>query len=67
MNVKYYMIGYAWGEKNLYKLVRNHWYIYMNDIKEAKGRKSRKIFYLHREGVKKYDENYYAMWALDRV
>ena len=39
----------------------------MNDIKEAKGRKSRKIFYLEREGIKKYDENYKAMWALNRV
>ena len=39
----------------------------MNDIKEAKGRKSRKIFYLENESVKKYDDNYRAMWALDRV
>ena len=42
-------------------------YSYMNDIKEAKGRKSRRIFYLEREGIKKYDETYFAMWALDRV
>ena len=39
----------------------------MNDIKEAKGRKSRKIFYLQREGVKKYDDNQKAMWALERI
>ena len=39
----------------------------MNDIREAKGRKSRKIFYLEREGVKKVDENNKAMWALDRI
>ena len=42
---------------------------YMNDIKEAKGRKSRKIYPLLREdgSVKKYTDNFNYMWAKDRL
>ena len=40
---------------------------YMNDIKESKGRKQRKIYPLERDDLKKYSENTTYKWALDRL
>ena len=40
---------------------------YMRDIKEAKGRKSRKIYPLAREGLKSWSENFTYKWAKDRL
>ena len=42
-------------------------YSYLNDIKEAKGRKQRKIYPMHREGLKKWNDNMTFMWAKDRL
>ena len=40
---------------------------YMRDIKEAKGRKSRKIYPLDREGLKHWTHNFKYKWAKDRL
>ena len=42
-------------------------YSYINDIKEEKGRKTRKIYPIFREGVKSWDHNKKFYWALDRI
>ena len=41
--------------------------MYMNDIKEAKGRRSRKIFSLNRDDVKHWNHNATYKWAKDRI
>ena len=40
---------------------------YMNDIKEAKGRKTRKVYPLMREGLKTHSEVTTYRWAKDRL
>ena len=42
-------------------------YSYMNDIKEAKGRKTRKVYPMEREGLKKWNDLYTFKWAKDRL
>ena len=39
----------------------------MNDIKEAKGRKTRKVYPLMREGVKPHSHIMKYKWAKDRL
>ena len=40
---------------------------YMRDIKEAKGRKSRKIYPLQREDTKHWSHNFQYKWVKDRL
>lgn len=40
---------------------------YLRDIKEAKGRRSRKVYPLQREGLKSFSEVSKYKWAKDRV
>ena len=40
---------------------------YLNDIKEQKGRKSRKVYPLQKEGVKHYSHIAKYLWAKDRL
>ena len=42
-------------------------YSYLNDIKEAKGRRTRKAYPMHREGLKKWSDLYRFKWARDRL
>ena len=42
-------------------------YSYLNDIKEEKGRKSRKVYPIFRDGVKTWNDNRTYFWARDRI
>ena len=42
-------------------------YSYMNDIKEQKGRKTRKQYPILKEGIKTWNDQFNYMWALDRI
>ena len=42
-------------------------YMYMNDIKEAKGRKSRKVYRMDREDLKAWNGNLKKRWAVDML
>ena len=40
---------------------------YLNDIKELKGRKQRKVYPLQRPDVKEWSDNFRYKWAADRI